>query len=339
MKLSDFDYSLPQELIASRPLEERTQARLLVLDRKTGSLAHRRFYELPQFLRPGDVLVLNNTRVFPARILGTRPSGGKVEALLIQENEDGTWQALLRPGGKIKKDDALFFNNGNGGLRAKVLDPSRQDSGERRLRFEAPQPREILRKIGHVPLPPYIRRPDEPADRTAYQTVFAEKEGAVAAPTAGLHFEQALLEALTRQGVEIVFVTLYVGYGTFQPVLTEELEKHAMFPETYEITSEAAERIRKAKAEGRRVIACGTTVVRTLESFVCAGQGTTRLFIYPPYEFKIVDALITNFHVPKSTLLMLVSAFAGLDFVKEAYEEAVRERYRFFSYGDAMLIV
>ena len=392
LTLSDFDYALPRELVAANPYEDRAGCRLLHVDIKTGAVSHHTFRDLIKFLKAGDRLVLNNTKVLPARIFGSKKTGGKVEALLLKECEGQIWEALLRPGGRVKKGTVIEFGENGVRIQAEVLDESHEDSGQRKIRFDvgarSPRPEQgggtpplhdILDKIGHIPLPPYIGRPDAAIDRERYQSVFAEKEGAVASPTAGLHFDQKLLEDLKIRGVEIVQVTLHVGYGTFQPVVVEDLSQHRMFEEEFEVTEDAARKINRAKSEGRRVIACGTTVVRVLETvgaglcalpagrqarpneFACAHggaplqsmRGTTRLFIYPPYEFKIVDGLITNFHLPKSSLLMLVAAFMTGGGVRsprpgeetsslrlsDVYREAIRERYRFYSFGDAMLIV
>lgn len=345
-KLSDYDYDLPEELIAEMPSAKRPEARLMRLSRTEGVTGHGSFYDVRDLLRAGDVLVLNDTKVIPARLLGARKSGGKAEALLLCEFEDGTWDALLKPSSRISKGDPVLFEGGGERLEAVVLDDSREGSGTRRIRFSGTDVKEKINRVGHMPLPPYIRREARPSDREDYQTVFARHEGAVAAPTAGLHFDQALLEALRLKGVEIVTVTLHTGYGTFQPVNAEDILEHRMFEEAFEISPEAAAKINTAKLESRRVIACGTTSVRALEaaadengSGVKPARSRTALFIYPPYTFRIVDGLITNFHLPKSTLLMLVSAFAGYENLREAYRTAVLEKYRFYSYGDAMLIL
>ena len=353
MKLSDFDYVLPAELIALHPAADRPSVRLLSIDRRgaPAPVTHRRFYDLEQLLNPGDLLVLNDTRVIPARILGQRESGGKVEALLLNCTGGRRWQALLRPSGRIKKEARLFFGTNGERIEARVCNDPGSESGERSLEFLCEDVRSVLDKIGHVPLPPYIQRPDEPGDREHYQTVFAEREGAVAAPTAGLHFDRPLLERLIRKGIEPVYVTLHVGFGTFQSVTEEDPARHRMHAETYELSGAAERQINKACREKRRVIACGTTAVRVLETAatargeVCAASGQTRLFIYPPYDFKIVNGLITNFHWPRSTLLLLVSAFLQAggfyapDVLLDIYQEAIREKYRFYSYGDAMLIL
>ena len=373
--LKDFDYSLPKELIAAYPPKERAGARLLRVDRRTGEYSHHTFRDILQFFEPGDLLVLNNTKVLPARIFGKKETGGKVEALLLKEKEDGVWEALLRPGGRIRKGATLNFGEngftphptplplrgrgqaarraslargqgeGDVRLQAEVLEDFSPKSRVRLLRFENTNVRGVLEKIGHIPLPPYLGRPDSEIDRERYQTVFAEKPGAAASPTAGLHFDKKLLDELERKGIEIVCVTLHVSYGTFQTIAEEDLSRHQMFEEEFEVVPEAAGKINRAKQQGRRVVACGTTTVRALES-AAEGEGVvrpqhsaTRLFIYPPYEFKIVDGLITNFHLPKSSLLMLAAAFVGRDPLRRAYEEAIRERYSFYSYGDAMVIL
>ena len=347
MKLSDFDYSLPRELIASYPERKRSEARLLVLDRKTGKTEHRIFRELTHCLRSGDLLVLNNTKVLPARLVGRKPTGGRVEVLLLKSLGPETWKALLKPSRRVRKGGRVTFEEKGISLEAELQDEPDKLTGVRTLRFLGDSVRQKLADVGRIPLPPYIGRPDEPLDRELYQTVFAEIEGAVASPTAGLHFDEELLHQLKEQGVETAFVTLHVSYGTFQPVQVEDLSKHEMYEEEFEVPAGTAGQIRKARQEKRRIVACGTTVVRALES---AGErlldggrekwgGKTRLFIYPPYSFKLVDAMITNFHLSKSTLLMLTSAFAGHELLRQAYREAIAQRYRFYSYGDAMLIL
>jgi S-adenosylmethionine:tRNA ribosyltransferase-isomerase len=346
MKLSDFDYTLPETLIASYPLPERTQAKLLSVNRATGSFSHRVFRDIPQFLKAGDVLVLNNTKVIPARLLGRKESGGKIEALLLRKENEKKWSALIRPNKRIQAGAKITFGENGVRLRARLLNPSENGSAERLLEFEENLEMETLEKIGHVPLPPYLNREDKPLDREYYQTVFARKEGAVAAPTAGLHFDKALLHDLENKGIEIVFVTLHVGYGTFRPIRTENLAEYQMEEEEFEVTEGAALQINEALEQGWRIIACGTTSVRVLESAVngkgrvVPRKGSTRLFIYPPYEFKVTKGLITNFHLPKSSLLLLVAAFLG-DSAKlfSLYQEAIREQYRFYSYGDAMVIL
>jgi S-adenosylmethionine:tRNA ribosyltransferase-isomerase len=347
MKLSDLDYPLPKEKIALFPTKDRPAAKLLCVDRTSGACSHRIFRDLPTLLKPTDLLVINNTKVLPARLFGRKVTGGKVEVLLLKEIDGNSWEALLKPGGRVADESLLIFSQNGIELEADVLSHPIPGTGKRLLRFRGDGIKEKLHHLGHIPLPPYINRPDQPADQETYQTVFAKEEGAVAAPTAGLHFDEALLGKIRGMGVEIVPITLHVSYGTFQPITAENIEEHKMFEEEYEITQEAADRINKAKREGRRVIVCGTTCVRALESAatsphlvggVGAGSGKTSIFIYPPYDFKIVDGLITNFHMPKSTLLAMVSAFLGYDKLIKAYQTALKEDYRFASYGDAMFI-
>lgn len=367
LRTSDFDYSLPEELIAARPADRREEARLLHLDRETKAIAHRHVYDLPSLLRSGDLLVVNDTRVIPARLLGKRvPGGGRVEALLIrplpaagEEASSGTqrWEALVRPGKKIRPGDRIVFATDR--LEAEVAGFG-EGPGARILEFQwrGGTWDETLQAIGKTPLPPYILRRRQkghltypwdddlstPEDRERYQTVYAREPGSIAAPTAGLHFTPELLAQLERRGIERAAVTLHVGPGTFLPVETEDPENHPMHEEEYEIPAESAERIERARSEGRRIVGVGTTVVRVLEhvmtenGHVAPGRGATRLLILPGYRFQAIGALLTNFHLPRSTLLMLVSAFVGRDFILRAYDEAVRERYRFYSYGDAMLI-
>lgn len=338
MLTSDFDYELPPESIAQEPAP-RGESRLLVLDR-TGPERHARVRDLPRLLRPGDLLVVNDTRVIPARLFGRRvPGGGRLELLLLERVGEREWDALAKPGRRAQPGTVLEFETG---LRAEVT--AKEEDGRHRLLFSEPVEGHLDR-LGHVPLPPYIHRSDTDEDRERYQTVFADRPGAVAAPTAGLHFTAGLLREIAAAGVEIARVTLHVGIGTFKPVSAERIEEHRMDRERYEVSPEAAEAVRRARAEGRRVVAVGTTVVRTLESAaqagegeVRAGEGSTELFITPGFRFQVVDALLTNFHLPRSTLLMLVSAFAGRERVLAAYGEAVREGYRFYSYGDAMLV-
>lgn len=361
MLLHDFDYSLPAELIAQRPLAERDASRMLVVDRAADAFSDRLFRELPQILEPGDLLVFNNTRVLPARLLGRRrgvtaqPVGkgnpaarsylrGEVELLLTRQEEDSIWQGLVHPGRKIRTGEVLVF--GNDELEAEVL--GRGEYGVRRVRLRARDGNieTAIDRLGHVPLPPYIRRADDAADRETYQTVFARIRGAVAAPTAGFHFTNRVLAELAARRVETCEITLHVGLGTFQPVRCERVEDHRMEAERYEISEAAAAALNRAVDEGRRIIAVGTTCVRTLEHVagqhggrVVTGRGETNLFIYPGFEFRIVRALLTNFHLPRSTLLMLVCAFGGRSLVLAAYRHAVEQRYRFYSYGDCMLLV
>ena len=337
MLTRDFDYDLPAASIAQEPAP-RGESRLLVLDRQ-GPERHSRVSDLPRLLRPDDLLVLNDTRVIPARLYGRSAGGGRMEILLIEPVAEREWDALIKPGRRARPGAIIELDEG---LAAEVID--KREDGRHRLRFTEPiEPH--LDRLGHIPLPPYIHRPDTDEDRERYQTVFARQPGAVAAPTAGLHFTARLLEEIAAAGVEIARVTLHVGIGTFKPVSAERIEEHRMESERYEIGEETAGAIRRARAAGRRIVAVGTTVVRTLESAarvgegeVRAGSGATELFITPGYSFQVVDALLTNFHLPCSTLLMLVSAFAGRERVLAAYEEAIREGYRFYSYGDAMLV-
>jgi len=343
VRISDFDYHLPRELIAQEPLPERDASRLLVLDRGSGTVTHRRFRDLPDLLDPGDLLVLNRSRVFPARLLGRRAGGGPAEVLLVRRKPDGSWDALVRPGRRLRPGTTVEVADD---LTVRVED-GEPGSPLRRVRLLTgdADPEETVARRGHVPLPPYIRRPDQAADRERYQTVYAREPGSVAAPTAGLHFTPALLEALAARGVERAFVVLHVGPGTFRPVEVEQVEDHRVDPEPSEVPAETAEAVARARDRGARVVAVGTTVTRALESAALPtgslrpGRGETALVIVPGRPFQVVDALITNFHLPRSSLLLLVSAFAGRERVLAAYAEAVRERYRFYSYGDAMLVV
>jgi S-adenosylmethionine:tRNA ribosyltransferase-isomerase len=352
VRVSDFDFDLPEDLIAQDPVPRGT-SRMLMLERQSGRTEHASVADLPRFLRAGDVLVVNNTRVFAARLLGRRvPSGGAVECLLLSAPEvtaDGAavCDALVHPGQKLKPGAVIRFEDGHSSLRADVLE--RRFFGRRRLRLTAERGGTIealVERLGHTPLPPYIRRPDAAADRERYQTVFAKVRGSVAAPTAGLHFTPGMIAALEAQGVEMAALTLHVGYGTFKPVRTDVVELHTVDPERYEIDAATAERLNKARREQRRIVAVGTTTTRAIEDAalrgggrISAGAAEATAFIYPGFVFQIVDGLMTNFHVPRSTLLMLVCAFAGREHVLAAYREAVAHRYRFYSYGDAMLIV
>ena len=338
MQLSAFDFPFDESLIAGYPVSPRDQARLLVVPRKRESaFQHARVKDLPHLLRPGDVVVLNDTKVIPARLYGVKPSGGTVEVLLVRPLEDTIWEVLVK--GRVNVGQMLRFRDV---ATAEVLERNRERTV---MRIHARgSVNDLLNTMGEVPLPPYIKRPANERDREAYQTVFAQSEGAVAAPTAGLHFTEQLLSDLVQTGIQVVTVTLHVGPGTFRPVTVDNIEDHRMHAEWFEISGETAKQVNAAKTEGRRIVAVGTTSVRTLESavndagVVQAGQGETRLFISPGFPFKMVDVLLTNFHLPRTTLLMLVSAFAGLDHMRAAYEEAVKERYRLYSYGDAMLI-
>ncbi len=352
VQVSDFDFELPPELIAQAPPAERGTSRLLALDRHSGAIAHHTIAELPLLLRAGDLLVVNNTRVFPARLLGRRdPSGGAVECLLVTRLErepSGAelWEALVHPGQKLKPGARVAFE-GAATIHGEILE--RRFFGRRVVRLWTDGDLSVERAvdaIGHMPLPPYIRRADEAGDRDRYQTVFAQSRGSIAAPTAGLHFTPVLLDQLAARGIRRAEVTLHVGYGTFQPIRVDAVEEHRMESEHYAIGQDAADAISAALDEGRRVIAVGTTSTRTLESVgrahggrIAAGTGTTDLFIYPGFEFRILSGLLTNFHLPQSSLLMLVSAFGGRDHVLQAYRTAVAERYRFYSYGDAMLVL
>jgi S-adenosylmethionine:tRNA ribosyltransferase-isomerase len=369
MLVRDFDFDLPHELIAQEPTVDRSGARLLVLPRTTGPIAHSTVKALPSLLRPGDLLVVNNTRVFPARLLGHRvPSGGAVECLLVarvsdvvsglsRTNQYGVsassrteteelWEALVHPGQKLKPGSEVLFE-GAVTVHGEILE--RRFFGRRTIRLwtdDGSPVQDAIEKIGHVPLPPYIKRDDRVSDRDRYQTVFAQRSGSIAAPTAGLHFSAPLITALYERGVEMVEITLHVGYGTFQPVRVDRVEEHRVEAERYEISNDSANAVNQALEQSRRVIAVGTTATRALESVaseqngrLVAGPGTTGLFIYPGFEFRVISGLLTNFHLPQSSLLMLVCAFAGRERVLSAYREAVNAHYRFYSYGDAMLVL
>ncbi len=376
MAVTDFDFELPDELIAQEPPQVRGGSRLLVLRRTNGRVEHSRFERLPDLLVPGDLLVLNDTRVFPARLIGRRvPSGGAVECLLLRQlaaaearppgpaeptgpppgirlSESGAgdsaiWEALMHPGQKLKPGARVLFEQHDLRLHGEVI--ARHFHGRRTVRLWSEPPLDVatvIDRIGHIPLPPYIKRDDRGADRERYQTVFARERGSVAAPTAGLHFTPQLLDALAARGVERTEVTLHVGYGTFKPVGVDRVEEHVVDPETYSVSEDAAAALTRARREGRRIVAVGTTTTRTLESLsiddtgaVLPARGETRLFIHPGHEFRLVQGLVTNFHLPRSSLLMLVAAFAGREPVLAAYREAVARRYRFYSYGDAMVLL
>jgi S-adenosylmethionine:tRNA ribosyltransferase-isomerase len=339
MRLSDFDFPLDPSLIADRPTEPRDQARLLVLPRTGGACSHRHVSDLPSLLEPGDLLVVNDSKVVPARLTGRkRPGGGRVELLLVRPCGQDRWEALIK--GKVHAGQEIEIGSD---ASATVLS---QGPTSCMLKLASSRPlAKVLSELGQTPLPPYIKRAPTDKDKAWYQTIFAKPEGSIAAPTAGLHFTGALLARLRARGIAVTTITLHVGPGTFRPVTADRIEDHVMLPEAFEVTKEAAQAIRQAKSEGRRVVAVGTTVVRTLEA--AAGQnghvepttGETGLFITPGYQFRVVDTLMTNFHLPRTTLLMLVSAFAGRERLLAAYDEAIKERYRFYSYGDAMLIV
>lgn len=341
LKTSDYDFELPQELIAQDPLADRSSSRLLVLDKQTGEREHHSFKDIIQYLHEGDCLVLNNTKVIPARLYGTKEdTGAVIEVLLLKRHENDVWETLVKPGKKAKPGTRLVF--GDGALRAEVLDIV--EEGNRLIRFAYDGIwEEILDSLGEMPLPPYITHKLQ--DKSRYQTVYARYEGSAAAPTAGLHFTPQLLSQIEAKGISLAYVTLHVGLGTFRPVKVDNVTEHHMHSEYYQVTKEAAELINQTKQRGGRIICVGTTSCRTIESaadengIVKSGCGNTDIFIYPGYRFKVLDCLITNFHLPQSTLLMLVSALAGRETVLAAYEEAVKERYRFFSFGDAMLIV
>ena len=341
MKTSDFYYDLPEELIAQDPLEDRTASRLLVLDRKTGAVKHKIFSDVIDYLNEGDCLVINNTRVIPARLIGEKEgTGGKVEVLLLKRRANDVWETLVKPGKKLKPGAKITF--GDGRLRAEVLEVV--EEGNRLVKFYYEGIfEEILDSLGEMPLPPYITHKLE--DKEMYQTVYAKFDGSAAAPTAGLHFTKELLNKIEEKGIKIASITLHVGLGTFRPVKVDDVNNHHMHTEWYEVNAEAAEIINETKRNGGRVICVGTTSCRTIESvadengYMKAKTGETDIFIYPGYKFKVMDGLITNFHLPESTLVMLVSAFAGKENVLSAYETAVKEKYRFFSFGDAMILI
>ena len=337
MLVTDFDYDLPQELIAQHPMEPRDHSRLLVVDKKTGEIEHKHFYDLVNYLKPGDVLVFNNTRVIPARLHGTKDTGAHVEVFLLTRRDATDWEVLVRPGKKLQVGAKINFSDE---LSCEVIEHT--DFGGRVVRFKYDGIfEEILDRLGETPLPPYITAPLE--DKERYQTVYNRERGSAAAPTAGLHFTKELLQKIKEIGCEEVFVTLHVGLGTFRPVSEAKIEDHKMHKEFYTVSQEAADAVNKAKAEGRRIIAVGTTAVRTLEAAgadgqLHAGSSWTNIFIYPGYKFRLVDDLVTNFHLPQSTLLMLVSTLSTREIMLQTYKKAVEEKYRFFSFGDAMFI-
>lgn len=340
MNLSDFDYNLPEELIAQEPAKNRDESRLLILDKETGEIEHRIFKDIVEYLNPGDCLVLNDTRVIPARLYGVKEgSGGKIEFVLLKRIDIDTWEVILKPGRKAKPGARFIF--GDGELIGEVIEIV--EDGNRIVKFYHDGVfEEVLDRLGNMPLPPYITKRLE--DKERYQTVYSREKGSAAAPTAGLHFTKELLEKIQNKGIELAYVTLHVGLGTFRPVKVKNILEHKMHSEYYIITEEAADKINRAKTKGNRVISVGTTSCRTIESAsdengnVSSKSGWTDIFIYPGYKFKVLDALITNFHLPESTLLMLVSAFSSRDIILNAYETAVKEKYRFFSFGDAMFI-
>lgn len=340
MKTSDFYFDLPEELIAQDPLEDRSSSRLMVLDKNTGEITHRIFRDITEYLHPGDCLVINDTKVIPARLIGAKEdTGAKIEILLLKRKENDIWETLVKPGKKCRPGAKVVF--GNGELRAEILEVL--EDGNRLVQFSYEGIfEEVLDRLGQMPLPPYITHKLQ--DKNRYQTVYAKYEGSAAAPTAGLHFTKELLKEIEDSGVRIARVTLHVGLGTFRPVKVENVLEHHMHSEYYHVSKEAADIINDTRQNGGRVISVGTTSTRTLESVaqddgtIVPGSGNTEIFIYPGYKFKAIDCLITNFHLPESTLLMLVSALAGKDHILAAYEEAVKERYRFFSFGDAMFI-
>ena len=341
MKTSDFYYDLPKELIAQDPLEDRSSSRLLVLHRKSGRVEHRVFTDIVEYLKPGDCLVPNNTKVIPARLYGTRvDTGATIELLLLKRMENDVWETLVKPGKKARKGAVISF--GDGILTGEIIDVKEDGNRLIQFRYEGIF-EEILDQLGQMPLPPYITHTLK--DKNRYQTVYAKYEGSAAAPTAGLHFTEELFQKLEEKGVLVANVTLHVGLGTFRPVKVDDVSKHHMHTEFYQVTKEEADKINKAKQAGGRIVCVGTTSCRTIESaadengVLKPGQGDTDIFIYPGYSFKMMDVLITNFHLPESTLLMLVSALAGKEQVMRVYEEAVQERYRFFSFGDAMIIL
>ncbi len=341
MRTSELDYHLPPELIAQKAIEPRDHARMLVVNRTQNSLADRHFYNLPEYLERGDCLVLNDTQVIPARFFLHKPTGGRVECLFLREIETGSWEVMIKGAAKIKADAKLSLE----GCDVVFIPGTRISAKTFEMRVDPPVSAvTLLRQFGHVPLPPYIHRADSREDLDRYQTVFNEKPGAVAAPTAGLHFTLKLLDRIRSLGIKIASVTLHVGMGTFEPLTAVDLKDHVMHREWYSVGKEAAETINSAKRSGGKIVAVGTTSVRVLETVadngtIAPGQGWTNIFIYPPYQFKMVDRMITNFHLPQTTLLALVFAFAGKDLTLQAYQHAVEEKYRFFSYGDAMLIL
>jgi S-adenosylmethionine:tRNA ribosyltransferase-isomerase len=351
LSLKNFDYPLPKDLIAYHPAKKRDHSRLLVLDRKTKTLEHKYFYQIIDYLGEGDGLVINQTKVFPARIFGiNEKTQAKVEVLFLKKLEDNMWEVLLKPGKKVPSGSVISFNQDN--LRCQILEKTESGSWLAKPRFDGDL-FEILEQFGKIPLPPYIKRETEPQDKDRYQTIYAREKGAVAAPTAGLHFTPELLEKIERKGIQKIPITLHVGWDSFRPIRADNPEDHQLASEYFKIDESSADKINQIKETGKRIVAVGTTTVRALETTgenlsgaddsepyrIQAKSGWTKKFIYPPYKFKVVDCLITNFHLPRSTLLLLVSAFATKELILKAYQEAVKERYRFYSYGDAMLII
>lgn len=341
MELSEFDYDLPKELIAQTPLKDRAASRLMIVNPNTGRIDHRRFSDIIDYLNPGDCLVLNDTKVLPARLIGVKEeTGAKIELLLLKRKEGDTWECLAKPAKRLREGMHIRFGDG----RLEAICDRALDEGRRIVTFKYEGIfYEVLEALGEMPLPPYIKKQLDDPDM--YQTVYAKHPGSAAAPTAGLHFTKPLLAAIRKKRVQLVFLTLHVGLGTFRPVKVEKIEEHKMHSEFYQLSADAAEMLTRSRAEGHRIIACGTTVIRTLETITAKydgvfreASGWTDIFIYPGFKYRAIDAMITNFHLPKSTLIMLVSAFAGRDFILRAYREAVKERYRFFSFGDAMFI-
>lgn len=347
MLLSEYDYNLPEELIAQMPADKRDNSRMMVLDRKDRTVSHKHFYDIVDLIEPNSLLVMNNTKVLPARLIGHKDTGAKIEVFLLSQKEDNCWDVLIKPSKRVKPDTIIKISDELSVRALKRLEENGEWLVE--LLFEGSNVLDVLHRNGNIPLPPYIERKIanddlKKLDFERYQTVYAKDEGSVAAPTAGLHFTQEILKKLQDKGVELCEVTLNVGLGTFRPVQCENVLEHKMHSETFEISAKSAKQITKAKQESRPIIAVGTTTVRTLETAyqqfgkICECHSASELFIYPPYEFKVIDKLITNFHLPKSTLLMLVSALAGKDFIFDAYQEAIENKYRFFSYGDCMFI-
>jgi S-adenosylmethionine:tRNA ribosyltransferase-isomerase len=343
--LKDFDYPLPKDLIAYYPSEKRDHSRLLVLDRKTGTLEHKYFYEIIDYLEEGNGLVVNQTKVFPARIFGINENNqAKVEVLFLKNLKNGMWEVLVKPGKKVPSGSMISFNRND--LRCQILERTEGGSRLAKLMFDGDL-FEILEGLGKIPLPPYIRREPEPQDKDRYQTIYAKEKGAVAAPTAGLHFTPALLKKIEAKGIHKIPITLHVGWDSFRPIRVDDPKDHQLESEHFKIEQTSADRINQIKENGKRIVAVGTTTVRALETVaddsephrIQAKSGWTKKFIYPPYRFKLVDSLITNFHLPRSTLLLLVSAFATKELILKAYQEAIKEGYRFYSYGDAMLII